>query len=155
MMENPQHKPFHVLSMFVLMAVAATAVGAILSTGWGHREDTSTREEAESLALQLANSQYLEMAKKTESRGPASVGPIENRAQISPSGQIGRDQWGTPYNYRLMATPDRQTLVVAVWSVGANQRNDSQKNMELSPSSHQIEYVGDDVGVTLSLPIPK
>jgi type II secretory pathway pseudopilin PulG len=153
MHEKQIFKTSHVFSMLVLMGLSIATAGSILSTSWVRPVDTSVRDQAESLALQLANTHYDEKGLK-DLRGPASILLAPGKKSIQPEGEIGKDSWGSAFHYRILRKSGPSTLVVAVWSPGPNQVNDSQRLIGNSQSGSQMEFIGDDIGVVLNLSVP-
>lgn len=93
---------------------------------------------AEGLAYQLVEI-HKNLNNPTGSRSIASEQPVDQLARTD--GQIGQDPWGRPYHFAILASGDKSSRRVAVWSEGENGKSESSKS----------SFEGDDIGVILDI----
>jgi len=136
----------------------------IVATPWNRALQGQGSEEAlqkaEVVGYQVVQI-YREAAKNrapstmlASSRGPASVAPSnadDLPSLIRTTGTMGTDPWGQPYHFRILSS-SASKIRILVWSTGPNGKvetsNLDDENVQLS---FQPAYLGDDVGVVLSV----
>lgn len=120
-------KSFEILTSSVLLFMGAAVVLPIFWGAYFHKEQQSRAEE-QVLAYQIMQIHQKHGAKEadgmTSQRGPASVAGVDSYGSEKTDliRQIGKDPWGTPYNYQVQVVDGRPQ--VTIWSLGpAGKRN--------------------------------
>lgn len=157
--EKQIFKSSGLLSLLGLMGFST----AIIATPWNRQMQDSkaemARQKAEVVGYQVVQI-YREAAKnsanlsETPGRGIASVD--ESRAfspeNLRSTGTMGVDPWGQPYRYRILSADNEGKVRILVWSTGPNQKAETNAlDDEDSPIKSQPLYLGDDMGVLLSM----
>lgn len=143
-----------IVSIF-LMILCGTVLFAAWARETGQEERQKALKKAEVVGYQIAQL-FRESAEKdltvssVGTRMPASaVAPDEFRRV----GTMSLDPWGQPYQYRLLTTDPKGPMKVLVWSAGPNKTIESShlKDEEGHLQIEQLSFMGDDLGVSLSL----
>jgi len=139
----------------VFMSSLAGLMGFMAIPSWTRQRDEdrviNAKRHAEVLGYQVFEL-YREAARNThppatDSRAPASVGPSEGEAlNFRDAGSIGNDPWGQPYRYKILSSTGEQ-MRVQIWSAGPNKIFETDDK----PGTAAESYIGDDVGVVLSM----
>lgn len=77
-------------------------------------------------------------------RGPASITGLP---KFHKEGNIGLDQWGRPFLYKVQEFQGKKQ--VAVWSLGPNGKSETPSEEILITNLHK--FMGDDVGIVLTI----
>lgn len=157
--EKQEFKSSGVLTLLGLVGFST----AIIATPWNRQIEDSrgelARQKAEVVGYQVVQI-YREAAKNSASpsskkvRNPASV---EDSQAFSPenlrsTGTMGVDPWGQPYRYRIISADALGKVRILVWSSGPNQKVETASlDNEEAPVKEQPLYLGDDMGVLLSM----
>lgn len=158
-MKNDQiHKLSYKHWIFSLGFIGLLAL--IFIPSWNHHREQvrllDAKRHAEVLGYQLFEI-YGEASRNTYpvpkpgTRAPASIPSLSSETEgLQPDrGSIGNDPWGQPYRYKIVsAKTDR--LKVQIWSAGPNKKFETNDIPDLAAES----YLGDDVGVVLSMLSP-
>lgn len=153
-MKNEQKQALRssgVLSFFGLLI----AITAIIATPWNRQMKSSdidlARQKAEVLGYQVAQI-YREATNQKEVPGNNSQGRLPASESFRSTGTMGADPWGEPYYYRIIQTGRADTIRVLVWSSGPNKKVETTVLQdEDAPIKNQPVYLGDDMGVLLSV----
>lgn len=143
----------------VFMSSLVGLMGFMAVPSWTRQRDedrvVSAKRHAEVLGYQVFEI-YREAARNTRqditgSRAPASVGSAEADAMnFREAGSIGNDPWGQPYRYKILSsvpTASGEQMKVQIWSAGPNKIFETEDKPGVAAES----YIGDDVGLVLSL----
>lgn len=143
--QNQQVKTIGIVSMFALVMACVLMASPIWNRPFAE-ETEKTMHRAESLAYQILAARKNQM---TKSRMPAS-GESTNHLEAE-EGSIGQDPWGQPYRFKWLHKTAHQSRLL-VWSAGPNRQPDtSDQNLDSNRDKDRGEFVGDDVGVMLSI----
>lgn len=143
----------------VFMSSLVGLLGFMAVPSWTKQRDedrvVSAKRHAEVLGYQVFEI-YREAARNTHpevtnSRAPASVGPAEAAPMnFRDAGSIGNDPWGQPYRYKILSANLQsadEPMKVQIWSAGPNKLFETDDK----PGSAAESYIGDDVGLVLSM----
>lgn len=139
----------------VFMSSLAGLIGVLAVPIWSRQREqdqmVTAKRYAEVLGYQVFEI-YREATKNAteeapEFRGPATADSAQAAAPyFHEAGNIGSDPWGQPYRYKLLSQSGDQ-MRVRIWSAGPNKLFETH-----DPTDARVEsYIGDDVGVVLSM----
>jgi hypothetical protein len=142
----------------VFMSSLAGLLGFMAVPSWTKQREEdrviNAKRHAEVLGYQVFEI-YREAARNTHpentnSRAPASATPSEGEVlNFHDAGSIGNDPWGQPYRYKILSahTTNSEPMRVQIWSAGPNKIFETDDKPGVAAES----YIGDDVGVVLSM----
>jgi hypothetical protein len=148
--ENQQVKTGNILGVIALVLILLIMI-CLPWGGYFHESKVlRARSKAEVLGYQLAQIYQENLKKTTESlKTSRSIASDSEMVEFKPEGLMGIDPWGQPYKYIIQQVGSEQ-LRVLIWSMGPNQKDDSdvadmQKNVSAAKS--------DDVQIVLNIPV--
>ena len=138
-----------VLSTFLALGFCVYALSAV----WGGSKNDNfekTMHRAESFGYQILAAQAaIELGRAGKGRIPASEANLSRLG--GDTGEIGLDNWGHPFRFRVIRKGSRQSKVF-VWSLGPNGKAEtSEENFDSSRDISAYEFGGDDVGVIVTI----
>ncbi len=147
--QNQGLSTFDFLVMFVSLAVVLVICIPILQKNMEGGNIDKAKQEAERLALGLIQdggvSLRLASQNKTDtSRSIASVGK-----EITWSGNLGKDPWGQPFQYRFLKNKNGAPVQIVVWSSGPGKVNQAPR-VSVSAVSGVEELQFDQTDVVLT-----
>lgn len=135
------------------LVILGLSLFLILPLGLDSAENSEVarnQKKAESLAYQIITIQQNQNSTSSTigslnaqkgDRGPASVAP-----RFHQEGSIGLDQWGRPFQYKMIEHSGKKQI--AVWSYGPNGKLDSSVEDNKLTAAHTFK--GDDIGVVIT-----
>ncbi|MDG0814742.1 hypothetical protein [Bdellovibrio svalbardensis] len=159
-MNNERKQEFKSSGVLTLLGLVGFSA-AIIAAPWNrsHRdtEVDAALQKAEVVGYQVVQI-YREAAKTSalsfskSGRNPASVAPETTLESLRTTGTMGNDPWGQPFHYRILSAEKNKAMRILVWSSGPNKKADTAElENESKAISSQPIYVGDDIGVVLSM----
>lgn len=149
--QNQQVKISGLIGILTLSLVLLVLLSLPFGSPWSESKSVRARQKAEILGYQLVQL-YQENLKNgpTEGNGGGrSIASVDtDLVEFKPEGLMGLDPWGQPYRY-IIQRPGKDQVRVVIWSMGPNQKDDSQESSEkklFSPKS-------DDIQIVLNLPV--
>ncbi len=161
-MNHKEIQTFRSASLLSFLGLVLLA-GAVVATPWNSQLQDSrvqaARQKAEVVGYQVA--QLYREASILSQKSGGSKGrhlastedlPANSLENLRSTGTMGLDPWGESYRYRILSSPQSSFVKVLVWSAGPNKRVEtSHLDDESKPLVDQPIYLGDDVGVLLSV----
>lgn len=141
--------------MFGLVGLCLGIIIVPWNRSFSEKNSEKALQRAEIVGYQLVEL-YREASKEpqrlsNEARTPASL--QADAFEVRTTGFMGQDPWGQPYHYRILAV-DQKKLRVLVWSSGPDS---IVQTAELEKEDVNIQeqpiFLGDDVGVVLTMSI--
>ncbi|MGZ3774455.1 MAG: hypothetical protein ACXVCY_12950 [Pseudobdellovibrionaceae bacterium] len=159
-MKNNKKQEFsssNILTLLGLVLLSALMIIAPWNLQTRDSKVQAARQKAEVVGYQVVQI-YRESIKvsmqhgKSYNRGPASAQGPGHSQSIRKTGTMGLDPWGQPYHYRLIPSDKAGALRILVLSAGPNKKIETVEfNNEEAGLTGQPNYLGDDIGVVLSV----
>lgn len=161
-MKNKEKQELKSSGVLVLLSLMGLSL-AIIATPWNRQEEDPHVETAHKKAMAVgyqvaqiyreAAASTLHSSKKA-GRNPASIadGGEISLDNVRVTGTMGTDPWGQPFHYRILSSEKSGHVRVLIWSSGPNKKVETAYlGNDKVPIKEQPVYVGDDMGVLLSV----
>lgn len=149
MKEKQEVKTIDLVLSLIMVTIMIAVVGTILNEKLKNPIVTAAQEKAEKISNQMLSGGLTQLG-DTVQRDPSSVYSFQTNVieTIGEEGQIAKDPWGNPYQFKFIRGKNKEFKYLVVWSLGPNQKADTQPNQIVSTARFRGagSFSGDDVG---------